>query len=92
MTDVKRNLGKALIGLGMFWIAVVAIFHIWAIALMWRDAGFGAVRESLSPFNIGQWIFVALTFAPGVIAHHFGDKLKAQNPAAPKIEDREPPD
>jgi len=90
MTGLKRNLGKALNGLGMLWIALVALFHLGVLALMWRESGFSAVRDTLSPFNVGQWLFFGITIAPGLLARYFGDKMIAA-PAATRIADDEPP-
>ncbi len=38
--------------------------------------GFGALQETLSPFNVWNWIVVMLTLAPGVLLLTWAKKLE----------------
>jgi hypothetical protein len=62
-----KILTKALRGLGYLLIVLGAALVVAGLVGIWMKDGFGAVQETFSPFNLVNNLFVALTFAPGMI-------------------------
>lgn len=77
-----------------FWITILKIFgYIWLIAAVililaglygiWMKDGFSGVQETLSPFNIINWIVTLITVAPGIGSIAWANKLKEKNLTQP---------
>jgi hypothetical protein len=62
------------------WITLASVVLIAAIVLDFYKQGlfrgFLSLRDALSPFNIGNFIFIGLVFLPAIIARLLYDKIQ----------------
>lgn len=73
---MKRLIGKTLFHLGNAWLAVAGTVILIGYGMVWYTSGFMALTAMLSPFNIANFLAVLITLAPGLVARHFGEKLR----------------
>jgi len=53
-------------GFGYIWVALGVIAILIGIAGTWMKGGFSAVQDLMNPFNVVNWVIMAITLAPGV--------------------------
>jgi hypothetical protein len=72
-------LGWALLlaGAGLILLGLVSIALI---------DGVGAVRETLNPFNIANFVAMVITLAPGILLISWGEKLAEKQRRKKKLE------
>lgn len=70
-----KTFGMILMWAGILWVGGAAIIWVIGMGGIWWQRGFGEFLAILSPFNVMQWLVTLLTFAPGLLAMHFGRKL-----------------
>ena len=51
---------------GYAWVVVGVIAIAIGIAGVWMKGGFSAVQDLMSPFNILNWVVMAITLGPGL--------------------------
>ena len=61
-----------------FLLIVAALVHFGLLALYAYNNSLIEALQLFSPFNMGQWIFVFLSFGPPVALHQWGEKLERQ--------------
>jgi hypothetical protein len=61
--------------IGFIWLTLAGIAILIGIAGIWMKGGFSAVQELLSPFNVINWIVMAVTLAPGLGALALANNL-----------------
>lgn len=64
---------------GYIWLTLAALLILAGIAGTWMKGGFSAVQALLSPFNVLNYIVTVITFAPGIGALMWADKLKERH-------------
>lgn len=62
--------------LGTVWLFLTALMIIASLAMIWRNEGFSAVQEIMSPFNVLNFIVTAVVAAPGVALLMLADRLE----------------
>ena len=67
---------SALTFFGYAWMTVAAILIGAGIIEVWGNGGFSAVQVLLSPFNVLNWIVMAVALAPGIGALMWAWKLQ----------------
>lgn len=60
---------------GYVWLTLGVIAIIIGIAGTWMRGGFAAVQELMSPFNVANFVVMAITLAPGLGALAWAKKL-----------------
>ena len=66
-------------GFGYIWIVLGAVLIAIGIAGTWMKVGFTAVQDLMSPFNVVNWLAIAITLAPGLAALAWSSKLKSKH-------------
>ena len=72
---MKRVVGKGLIWVGNALVGLAAIVIAVSILFGWYHNGFGWVQETLSPFNVRDYLATAILLAPGIGLRMGGEKL-----------------
>ena len=71
------------LGIVIYWIGNVLFYGAAAViaALIlygWYQNGFGWVQDTLSPFNVWNWLATVIVLAPGMGLIMLGEKLRAK--------------
>ena len=61
---------------GYLWVTLAVIAILIGIAGVWMKDGFSGVQDLLSPFNIVNYLVMAITLAPGMGALAWANHLK----------------
>ena len=61
---------------GYAWMTAAAILIGVGVIGVWMNGGFSAVQVLLSPFNVVNWIVMAVTLVPGFGALMWAQKLQ----------------
>jgi len=72
---MKRTLGTALVWLGNGLIGLAFLVVLTGIVSGWYMYGFTWVRETLSPFNLWNFIATMIVLLPGLCLRSGGHKL-----------------
>ena len=72
-------MGRTLIIIGKTWLWVAGAFIVLGhLSIIYFD-GLGKFWETVSPFNIANWLVVLLALLPGILLSKLGKRL--QDPA-----------
>jgi hypothetical protein len=69
-------LGKILKGFALVWFVLAGILVLVGLAGVWMSQGFSAVRDTMSPFNLVNWLAIALLLSPGLGALIWAEKIE----------------
>ena len=72
---MKRVIGKCLVWLGNGLIGLAFLVVLTGIVSGWYMHGFSWVRETLSPFNLWNFIATMIVLLPGLCVRFGGEKL-----------------
>ncbi len=53
--------------LGYVWLAVTGLLILVGIGIVWTKEGFSGVQDLLSPFNVVNYIAMAITLISGIV-------------------------
>jgi hypothetical protein len=73
--NMKRMAGLVLLWFGRAWLTLAGVVIIAGYAGIWFFQGFGALQDTLSPFNVWNYIAVLGTLAPGLLALHISERM-----------------
>ncbi len=62
--------------LGYIWLVVTGIIIVVGIAVVWMKEGFSGVQDHLSPFNMVNYIAMAITLIPGIVLLKLSESLQ----------------
>jgi hypothetical protein len=57
---------KILKGFAFVWLTLAGILILVGLAGIWMSQGVSAVQETMSPFNVINWLAIALLLSPGL--------------------------
>lgn len=60
------------------WVMLITLLILGSLATMWMQDGFGAVQQTMSPFNILNWIVTVVALSPGIAAHMLAERLESK--------------
>lgn len=71
------------LGIVIYWIGNVLLYGAAAVIAAsilygWYQNGFGWVQDTLSPFNVWNWLATVIVLAPGIGLITLGKKFKAK--------------
>lgn len=72
---MKRVIGKCLVWLGTGLMGLAFLVVLTGIVSGWYMYGFSWVRETLSPFNLWNYIATMIVLLPGLCVRSGGQKL-----------------
>lgn len=72
---MKNIIGRGLVWLGNGLIGLAFLVVLTGIVLGWYTNGFTWVRETLSPFNVWNFIATMIVLLPGLCVRFGGEKL-----------------
>jgi hypothetical protein len=78
-------MGRVLIVVGKAWLYLVAATILLGYASILYFEGWGKLQDTLSPFNVWNWLAVVITLLPGIGLVELGKKLD-KAPASSKGE------
>ena len=64
--------------LGYIWLVLGGLLILVGTIGVWMKNGFAGVQELLSPFNVTNWIVMAVTLAPGIGLLMLAGKLQSK--------------
>jgi hypothetical protein len=70
---------------GIAWLALGSLLILAGIAGTFMSEGFGAVQALMSPFNVINYVAIAVTLAPGIGALMWSDKLKQKRGSSASV-------
>jgi hypothetical protein len=73
-----RWITKLLRALAYTWIMGAALVVLLGLMAIWWYRGFSALQETLSPFNVWQWLASVALVGPGIIGLRLAEWLKAR--------------
>ncbi len=62
--------------LGYIWLGVTGLIIVVGIAGVWMREGFSGVQDLLSPFNMVNYIAMAITLIPGIVLLKLSESLQ----------------
>ncbi len=62
--------------LGYIWLVVTGLIIVVGIAGVWMREGFSGVQDLLSPFNMVNYIAMAITLIPGIVLLKLSESLQ----------------
>ncbi len=62
--------------LGYIWLVVTGLIIVVGIASVWMREGFSGVQDLLSPFNVVNYIAMAITLIPGIVLLKLSESLQ----------------
>ncbi|MDZ7641686.1 MAG: hypothetical protein U5J62_06670 [Desulfurivibrio sp.] len=66
-------------GFGYIWLGLTGVLIFIGILGVWMEEGFGAVQDTLSPFNVLNYLVTAILLAPGIAALMWADKQEKKS-------------
>lgn len=77
------------LGIGLYWLGNILLYlavAIIAVSILfgWYTNGWGWVQDTLSPFNVWNYLATAIALAPGIGFIMLGEKLQAKAKAQPE--------
>ena len=64
--------------LGYIWLGVTGLIIVVGIAGVWMREGFSGVQDLLSPFNMVNYIAMAITLIPGIVLLKLSENLRSK--------------
>ncbi|MGD9895078.1 MAG: hypothetical protein AB7U18_27650 [Dehalococcoidia bacterium] len=64
--------------LGYLWCCAAGLLVAVGLGSIWSHYGWTAVQDTLSPFNVWQWLATAAFFAPGLLSLRAADWLEGR--------------
>ncbi len=62
--------------LGYIWLVVTGLIIVVGIAGVWMKEGYSGVQDLLSPFNMVNYIAMAITLVPGIVLLKLSESLQ----------------
>lgn len=66
-------------GFGYVWLVLAGLLIFISILGIWMKGGFGAVQDTLSPFNVLNYLVTAILLAPGIAALIWAEKQEKKS-------------
>ena len=64
--------------LGYIWLVLAGLLILAGTIGVWMKEGFSGVQDLLSPFNVANYIVMAITLAPGIGLLMLSNKLRSK--------------
>ena len=61
---------------GCVWCTLVALVIVISIIGVWMSEGFSGVQRVMSPFDVWNFVAMAVIMAPGAAALYWADRIK----------------
>ena len=73
-------MARTLIILGKVWLCLAGgLIALGYLSILYFE-GWGKFRETISPFNIVNWLTVLITLLPGILLAELGKRLRDRAP------------